>query len=122
MSNNADVIKLLRTDLLIYDVSDLNVLRKLVLNADYYKLIPSNNEIDNEVVFKLKEGCSLSFEQKNIIEGKIKFLNRSIRNYLVLDIRNNPIPKSTPLSAFEFVGHNETNVKLIKNSRQVVPF
>lgn len=99
---------------------DIKSLRCLVLNTNYDNLIDSKIEIGQEVR-KLILNIVQSTD-KDKINQHIDGINYYIRSLIVYGIRKNPDPKPTPLSAFDFVGHNETDVKQLKNSVQVLAF
>lgn len=118
MSDKIDALSLLQEELSGIEEIDIKSLRQLVLNPNYDSLIKSLEEIDVKSRYLI---CG-NMVDKDKINRHIDAINYYIRSAIVYGIRKNPNPKSTPLSAFEFEGHNETDVKQLKNSVNVLIF
>jgi len=96
---------------------ELTDIRELALNKDFSNIINSNKEFSEETINGILN--QIHTDKKELVKEHLNRLNWCIKSHMIIDIRKNPIEKPTPLSAFDWVGHNETDVKLPKNSVQV---
>lgn len=103
-------------------ITDLEIMgiRELALNKDFNDIIDSKKEFSEEFINEFILGTELLNKER--VKANIDGINYYIRSRIVYGIRKNPNPKPTPLSAFDWVGHNETDVKHLKNSVQVNAF
>ena len=107
----------LQKELLSIKEITIKELRELVLNPAYNEFIDSDIHLQPMVKIKLIHG--LSDEEAEKMRNHFRAINFYIDSRIVFGIRKRPEPTSTPLSAFEFEGHNETGEKILKNSVQV---
>lgn len=103
-------------------IEDLELMdiRELALKKDFNDIIDSKKEFNEETINGILN--QVHIDKKELVKEHLNRLNWCIKSHMIIDIRKNPIEKPTPLSAFDWVGHNETDVKLPKNSIQVNAF